>query len=82
MTTGTSRELVEAYFKALLSRDPLRIAQILHDDIEWSLGGPIDLLPFCGQRSGRNAVVETLVRHVPSVRNRRRKAMSECQSHR
>jgi ketosteroid isomerase-like protein len=35
--------------------------------VEWSLSGPVDLLPFCGQRSGRAAVVETLVRHVPSV---------------
>ena len=66
MTTGTSRELVEAYFKALLSRDPLRIAQVLHDDIEWSLGGPVDLLPFCGQRHGKKAVIDTMVRLAPT----------------
>jgi len=58
---------VQAYFRACVSRDPERIAALLHDDLEWSLCGPIDLLPFRGQRSGKAAVVDTLTRLVPSV---------------
>ena len=67
MTSGISRGFVQAYFRACVSRDPERIAAFLHDDVEWSLCGPIDLLPFCGQRSGKAAVVDTLTRLVPSV---------------
>lgn len=67
MTTGISRELVQSYFQACVSRDPERIGRFLDDEVEWSLGGPVDLLPFCGQRRGKDAVVDTLVRLVPSV---------------
>ncbi len=67
MTTSISHETVREYFRACVSRDPVRIGHFLDENVEWSLSGPVDLLPFCGQRSGRAAVVETLVRHVPSV---------------
>jgi ketosteroid isomerase-like protein len=67
MTVGISRELVQSYFRACVSRDPERIGEFLDDDVEWSLGGPVDLLPFCGQRRGKRAVIDTLVRLVPSV---------------
>jgi ketosteroid isomerase-like protein len=67
MTTGITRDLVRDYFQACLSRDPERVGRCLADDVEWSLGGPVDLLPFCGQRRGRDAVVDTIVRLVPSL---------------
>lgn len=67
MTTGISRGLVQNYFRACVSRDGDRIGHFLHDDIEWSLCGPVDLLPFCGQRHGKRAVVDTLTRLVPAV---------------
>ncbi len=66
MTTGISRELVKEYIAACVSRDPDRIARYLDDEIEWSLGGPVDLLPFCGQRRGKSAVIDTIVRLGPS----------------
>lgn len=67
MTSGISRGFVQAYFRACVSRDPERIAAFLHDDVGWSLCGPVDLLPFGGQRSGKAAVVDTLTWLVPSV---------------
>ena len=67
MTSGISRGFVQGYFRACVSRDPERIAAFLDDDVEWSLCGPVDLLPFCGQRRGKAAVVDTLTRLVPSV---------------
>ena len=67
MTTGISRDLVREYLAACISRDPERIARCLDDDIEWSLGGPVDLLPFCGQRHGKREVIDTIVRLVPSL---------------
>ena len=66
MPTPISRQLVRDYFQACVSRDPERIARFLDDDVEWSLGGPVDLLPFCGQRHGKSAVIDTIVRLAPS----------------
>lgn len=67
MTTGIPRDLVRDYFQACVSRDPERIARCLDDDVQWSLSGPVDLLPFCGQRRGKHAVIDTIVRLVPSL---------------
>jgi ketosteroid isomerase-like protein len=36
--------------------DPL--SELIDEDIEWNLYGPIDLFPFLGSRRGRPAVVE------------------------
>src|SRR5439155_7679812 len=67
MTTGISRELVRNYFQACVSRDPARIAPYLDDDVEWSCAGPVDLLHFCGERRGKSAVIDTIVRLAPSL---------------
>jgi ketosteroid isomerase-like protein len=66
MTTGISH-LVKEYFQACVSRDPQRISKCLDDDVLWSLGGPVDLLPFCGQRRGKQAVIDTIVGLTPTV---------------
>jgi ketosteroid isomerase-like protein len=67
MTTGISRDLVEEYFRACVSRDPARLARCLDDDVQWTLGGPVDLLPFCGQRRGKQAVIDTIVGLTPKI---------------
>ena len=46
------RELYDAYGKG----DGLRVAQFLHDDIEWVIYAPVDVFPFAGVRRGREAV--------------------------
>ena len=65
MAAVVTRELVQDYFQACVSRDPKRVADCLHDEVDWSVSGPIDLLPYCGQRHGKSAVVDTVVRLVP-----------------
>jgi ketosteroid isomerase-like protein len=67
VTTTISHELVRDYFRACIARDPRRIATYLDDDVTWSLTGPIDVLPFCGQRRGKSAVIDTIVRLGPAV---------------
>ena len=67
MATPVSRQLVQDYYQARLSRDPARIAAFLDDDVEWSIAGPIDLLHFCGERRGKHAVIDAIVRHVPTL---------------
>ena len=66
MATHVTRQLVHDYYQARLSRDPARLAAFLDDDIQWSIAGPVDLMPFCGQRRGKQAVIDAIVRHVPS----------------
>jgi ketosteroid isomerase-like protein len=67
MTTPISRKLVQEFFQARLSRDPARIAPFLHDDVDWSIAGPVDLLHFCGEQHGKPAVIDAIVRRVPSL---------------
>jgi ketosteroid isomerase-like protein len=61
-----TRKLVQDYYAARLSRDPARIAPFLDDDIQWSIVGPVNLMHFCGERRGKQAVIDAIVRHVPA----------------
>ncbi|MCK9918735.1 nuclear transport factor 2 family protein [Microbacteriaceae bacterium K1510] len=67
MSHAVSREAVEAFFKAYAVRDVVRVAPFLKDDVLWTISGPVDLLPFCGTRRGKAAVIDLLGRTVPSV---------------
>ena len=58
---------VQAFYEALASRDPVRLAQCLSDDVEWHMAGPVDLFVFCGYRRGKAAVVDYIARLVPSM---------------
>ncbi len=62
-----SRQRVRDFYDARMSRNPDLIAQFLHDDVEWAVAGPVDLIPFCGQHHGKEAALNTLVHLVPSV---------------
>jgi ketosteroid isomerase-like protein len=67
MGEPVSRATVQAFYEALASRDPMRVAQFLADDVEWHMSGPVDLLVFCGYRRGKAAVADYIGRIVPSV---------------
>jgi ketosteroid isomerase-like protein len=67
MTRPISRDLVEVFFEAFASRDPARIAPYIHEDVDWVIYGPVELLPFCGRRRGKKAVMEIFERLVPDV---------------
>jgi ketosteroid isomerase-like protein len=67
MPASISRELVREYFQAQLEREPARLASFLADDVRWSVAGPVDLLHFCGEWTGKQAVVDAIVRRVPSL---------------
>ena len=67
MTDAVPREVAEAFYDAFASRDPARIAAFIGDDVDWLIVGPVDLLPFCGQRRGKRAAMEVFERLVPEV---------------
>jgi ketosteroid isomerase-like protein len=62
-----SRQRVRDFYEARMSRDPNIIAEFLHDDVEWTIAGPVDLIAFCGQHHGKAAAIDTMVRVAPSV---------------
>lgn len=58
MTEAVSRAVVEAFYAAYLSRDPERIGAMVDDDVEWIIGGPVEVMQVCGSWRGRAAVIE------------------------
>ena len=72
MSVIISKQHVRDFYDARMSRDPGIIAPFLADDVEWSITGPIDLIPFCGQWHGKAAAIDVMCRVAPScitVRN-------------
>jgi ketosteroid isomerase-like protein len=67
MAYAVSRAVADAFTKAYAARDVEKIAPFLHDDIEWTVSGPVDVLPFCGTFRGRPAVVDLIGTLVPKV---------------
>lgn len=57
-TRATVQELYDAYER----RDLARVAEMLHDDIDWVIYGPVTVFPFAGPRKGRAAVLEAMQR--------------------
>jgi ketosteroid isomerase-like protein len=67
LTEAVPRSVVEAYYKAYAARDAKAVAEYLDDNVEWTISGPVDVLPFCGKRHGKAAVLELIERLVPEV---------------
>ena len=64
---GNTRELVEAVYRAYTARNGAAMAPFLADDVVWTISGPVDLLPFCGTRHGKQAVIDLVDQCVPTV---------------
>ena len=64
---GVSADFLRDFYQARLSRDPARIAPFLDDDVFWATSGPVDIFHFCGERRGKEAVLDAMVRLVPSL---------------
>jgi ketosteroid isomerase-like protein len=67
MTTPVSRDIVQAFFAAFAAKDPAKLAPFLHDDVEWSIAGPVELIRFCGQYHGKAAVLDVFGRIAPET---------------
>jgi ketosteroid isomerase-like protein len=67
MTECLSRAVVDAFCKVYAARDVDKIAASLADDVEWTISGPVDLLPFCGVHRGKADVLDLIGRLVPQV---------------
>ncbi len=61
MTAPITRQFLRDFYDARLSGDPQRIGAFLDDDVKWSISGPVEPLLFCGERRGKQAVLDTLI---------------------
>ena len=77
MADSISRDLVEGFYGALTRRDFDAVATYIDDDISWSISGPVDVLPFCGQRQGKAEVMDVIANKVPAILPTR-KFVPEC----
>src|SRR5688500_16422177 len=67
MAHALTREFIESFYRARLSRDPARIGPFIDDHVDWLITGPIELLQFCGQRCNKAEVVDTITRVMPAI---------------
>ena len=67
MTNPVPRSVVDAFYKVYATRDAEKIADFLHDDVEWNVSGPVDVLAFCGTFRGKAIVIHLIKRLVPQV---------------
>jgi ketosteroid isomerase-like protein len=67
MSSPVPRAVVEAFYHALSIRDMDTLATFLDDEVVWTISGPVDILPFCGQRVGKDVVMKLLGRDSPTV---------------
>ena len=67
MTEPVDRTVAEAFYEAYAARDIARLAPLLDDDVEWTVSGPVDVLPFCGPRRGKPAVLRLIGEVIPQV---------------
>ena len=63
----SQRAVVDAFYRAYISRDPEQIGTMLEEDVEWYVAGPVEVMQVCGHWRGKAAVVDRFARVVPSA---------------
>lgn len=58
MAQPVSPSIVQAFYQAYASRDAERVAPLIADDVKWTIIGPSQVLPFCGEHHGKPAVLK------------------------
>lgn len=71
-TGPVPRAVVKAFYHAPANRDMGTLATFLDEQVVWTISGPVDMLPFCGQRIGKAVVMKLLVRDIPTFLSDRR----------
>ncbi len=67
MVEAVPRAVVEAFYAVYAVRDAEKVAAFLHDDVVWTISGPVDVLSYCGTHCGKAAVKDVITRQVMSM---------------
>lgn len=60
MTESATRAAVRDLYDAYGRRDFVRVAALIHDDVDWVIYAPVAVFPFAGPRHGRAAVLQAM----------------------
>jgi ketosteroid isomerase-like protein len=60
MTDDETRAVVLDMYQAYRDGNAQRIAEIIDDEIDWVIHGPVEVFPFEGARKGKLAVLDVL----------------------
>ena len=71
MTEHSLWRFSRALHRAVNERRPEELHDLLDEDVDWAIYGPIDMFPFFGARHGKTAVIEVLRQIADNVRVRR-----------
>lgn len=69
MTYAVPRALVDEFYKVYAARDAEKVAALIHDDVVWTISGPVDVLSYCGTHCGKAAVMEVIAGQVLKMFN-------------
>ena len=61
------RSRAPPFLNAAASRSSLALSQAMRISTFGAIAGPIDLLHFCGEHHGKQAVIDAIVRQVPTL---------------
>jgi ketosteroid isomerase-like protein len=68
MTEHSLWRFSRALHRALNERQFADIEDLIDNDVDWAIYGPIDMFPFLGARRGRAAVIEVIRQIADNVR--------------
>ncbi|MGE0565174.1 MAG: nuclear transport factor 2 family protein [Pseudolabrys sp.] len=61
------RVAIETFYSALCTHDYRVVADYLADDVDWTISGPVEVLPYCGTFRGKEQVLAVLEQKVPET---------------
>src|ERR1700689_53413 len=68
MTEHSLWRFSRACHRAINERRHDELEQLIDDDVDWAIYGPIDMFPFLGARRGKAAVLEVMRQIADNVR--------------
>jgi ketosteroid isomerase-like protein len=68
MTEHSLWRFSRAFHRAINERRHDELEQLIDDDVDWAIYGPIDMFPFLGARRGKAAVLEVMRQIADNVR--------------
>jgi len=71
MTEHSLWRFSRASHQAINDGDLTALADVLDDDVDWAIYGPIDMFPFLGARRGKAAVIEVFRQVADNIEIRR-----------
>lgn len=67
MSGTVSRAFVDDFFKVYSTRDLNKLEAFIHDDVVWTVSGPVDVLSYAGTHRGKKAALDLILRVIPSM---------------